>query len=408
MQITKVTFPEDSLHGQAEIRRLSLAKRRIAIIGLNILDDHSPVIIAALRRRLAVQTDWQVIFTSEAYYESIQLAERLGSDGILARIVTDKMAEEALKVTCPVVNISSLLENPGVPTVRRDDRNIGELCAKHLLDRGFERFGILTESLNDWCFRSSEEGFLDELKRSGKNKSVSRFGLDRSSQLGNCSELRHWLHCFQRPFALVLVGDRFAFDVLNLCKAEGFIIPRDVGIVTTASHAPYLAPCNPTITHPEPDGEWIINPACDYLAELIDNPAVTRRSIECPVPRLVIGESSNTLAVDDPVTRIALDFLEASFQLGINVSDVVRKTGVSRRFVERRFLASTGKSIHEFLTERRLALAKELLASSPKEKLSTVATMVGFREEQAFRAAFIRLTGATPSAWQKNYRTSKQ
>jgi transcriptional regulator GlxA family with amidase domain len=131
----------------------------------------------------------------------------------------------------------------------------------------------------------------------------------------------------------------------------------------------------------------------------MQNPGQPPRCLDIPVPGLILGDSTNTLAVEDSHVRKALEFIEATFQTGIDVGDVAKHIHCGRRLLEVRFKRALGSSLLGHLTEKRIRFAKGLMESDPSEKLLNIASRSGFREMQTFRAAFFRVTGKTPSAW---------
>jgi AraC-like DNA-binding protein len=190
--------------------------------------------------------------------------------------------------------------------------------------------------------------------------------------------------------------------MMRVCQQEGFRIPTDAAVISSAAHSENLRKCNPSLTHCEPDGDWLIRPACEYLAELMENPGQTARCLDIRVPGLILGDSTNTLAVYDTCVRRALEFIEASFQTDIDVGDIAKQIHCGRRLLEVRFKKALGSSLHGYLAEKRIRYAKSLIESDPNEKLATIASQAGFRETQAFRDSFLRITGQTPSAWRSH------
>jgi AraC family transcriptional regulator len=74
---------------------------------------------------------------------------------------------------------------------------------------------------------------------------------------------------------------------------------------------------------------------------------------------------------------------------------------VSKYHFLRRFKLSTGMTPHQFVMERRIGRAKELIRSHRLE-LTEVAYRSGFSDQAHFTRVFKRAVGMTPRAFQRS------
>ena len=104
-------------------------------------------------------------------------------------------------------------------------------------------------------------------------------------------------------------------------------------------------------------------------------------------------------AGDDPRPYVerALRHLLLHFRERVQVADVARAAFTSPFHLCRLFKASTGTTLHAYLTRLRLQAALDALADRPRTDLARVAQEVGFATHSHFTAAFRRELGATPS-----------
>ncbi len=156
------------------VRRL----KRIAVVGLGFLSDGVHPLQRALAQNFRRRPEWQLIFLAEASVDAFKLLAKTHCDGVLARVTTPEMAVAARRLACPLVNFSTLMKFPGVPTVRRDDRGIAAMCARHLLERGYSRFGVVQVPFKDWCFHEYADGFLEAVGAAGRPVEISHHTLD--------------------------------------------------------------------------------------------------------------------------------------------------------------------------------------------------------------------------------------
>lgn len=101
-------------------------------------------------------------------------------------------------------------------------------------------------------------------------------------------------------------------------------------------------------------------------------------------------------------TQVIL-YLEEYYQQKIKVADIANTINTSYRTLARRFLAETGITITEKLTQIRLDRAKQLL-SSTKLPMYDVAAASGFENEFYFSRIFKQKENISP----KEYRNTKQ
>ena len=94
-----------------------------------------------------------------------------------------------------------------------------------------------------------------------------------------------------------------------------------------------------------------------------------------------------------------------NIQRRISVDDMAAKALMSRRTFIRRFEAATGVAPTEWLTQQRLARARELLEETVMP-LDHIAMTVGFATIDTFRHHFQRQFNTTPIAYRRRFRSS--
>jgi AraC family transcriptional regulator len=94
--------------------------------------------------------------------------------------------------------------------------------------------------------------------------------------------------------------------------------------------------------------------------------------------------------------RRALDYIQANLDGDIHLDDLAAAVGLSPFHFARLFKVSTGSTPHQYLLQRRLEHAKELLRS-PEASVSQVALESGFADQSHLTNVFRRFIGITPS-----------
>lgn len=87
----------------------------------------------------------------------------------------------------------------------------------------------------------------------------------------------------------------------------------------------------------------------------------------------------------------------------LTIGDLARHAHVSARTFNRRFAAEVGVSPKRWLTDQRLARARELLEQTD-HGIDQVADLAGFPSTPALRAHLHRQVGLTPSAYRRSFR----
>jgi AraC family transcriptional regulator len=100
----------------------------------------------------------------------------------------------------------------------------------------------------------------------------------------------------------------------------------------------------------------------------------------------------------------ATDLLHENLDGTVRLADLARECQLSVSHFARSFKASFGVTCHQWLMERRIERAKELLALT-NNPLADVASHSGFNDQAAFTRTFHRRVGVTPGQWRREHGT---
>ena len=100
-----------------------------------------------------------------------------------------------------------------------------------------------------------------------------------------------------------------------------------------------------------------------------------------------------------------LALIEADLAAPISVERLADTAHLSAFHFSRMFRRSTGASPHDYITERRMERAKQLLAGTDLQ-LAEVAERVGYQTQAHFTRAFREATALTPLRYRKQFRES--
>lgn len=98
--------------------------------------------------------------------------------------------------------------------------------------------------------------------------------------------------------------------------------------------------------------------------------------------------------------RRAKEILTANLDGAVPLIEVARQCGLSIGHFSRAFRQSVGSTPHQWLVQRRLDAAKDLIRSC-QMPLSNVALSCGFADQSHLTRVFTRQVGASPAAWRR-------
>ena len=117
-----------------------------------------------------------------------------------------------------------------------------------------------------------------------------------------------------------------------------------------------------------------------------------------PCRGLAVRQSTDMLAVDNPVLRKALGLLRATIENPPSTVQLAKSVGVSRATLDRLFSAELGRSIHDELLRLRIAKAKGML-SEGNGTVNEIAAACGFCNAGHFINVFRKAVNTTPAKW---------
>jgi AraC family transcriptional regulator len=99
--------------------------------------------------------------------------------------------------------------------------------------------------------------------------------------------------------------------------------------------------------------------------------------------------------------RRSTEFLAANIEGSVPLKSLADESRLSTTYFVRAFRASTGLTPFQWLTHRRVEVAKDLLRLQ-RGSLREIALACGFFDQSHFTNVFTRIVGTSPSAWQRH------
>jgi LacI family transcriptional regulator len=285
------------------------------------------------------------------------------------------------------------------PSILNDNREVGRVAVRHLLERGLRSLAFYGPRGRWWSderlagAREAAPGGRIAVRRSGPQPwEAEQAGLGR------------WLAGLPGPAGLFAANDILGLRALDACRRSGLGVPEQVAVVGADDDAELCELSDPPLSsvafHPERAGFE----AASLLDRLMRGERAPRRPLLVAPRGVTTRQSTDVLAIADPHVARALHFIRRHACEGINAASVLREVGLSRRSLEHRFRKALGRTPKAEIRRLQIERAKGLL-SGTELKIAAVADRCGFHQAAYLCAVFRRAVGTTPAAWRRQVLT---
>jgi LacI family transcriptional regulator len=378
------------------------AKHRKPTILLALTSTHHGFYHGAAR--YAAEHDWHVV-ADMIYDATIPVGWK--GDGILSFVGHwEELAKFVITADIPVVEISSVRKDLGIPCVMEDNEAIGRLGAEHLLERNLKTF-VWAPFWDDTVNEERFQGFATAIRLAGfdcvRLLPVNTRRSSRSNRHMNRTLRRRWvihtIRSLRYPLGIFCYNDCVAADIVDACIESGIRIPDEVAVLGV-DNDPVICDCvQVPLSSVRHDLEGMAYEAAALLDHLMNGgspPEVPKRIAPKGV---VTRKSTEVLAVDNPEVASALGYIQENFPKGnLSVDDVVAHGQIPRRSLERAFRDELQRTILHEILRVRVNHAQKLLETTPYS-VTDIAIRSGFTSLNHFYRVFRARTGLTPRAF---------
>jgi LacI family transcriptional regulator len=343
-----------------------------------------------LDARWSVRADW--------------MPEQPGWDGLLVHLVdTESAYLRAKALGLPMLHLSGWLGERSKPRVECDYAACGAMAAEEFRSLGLHRVAARPgwRSVIDW---RSYRGFRVAAARAGLDfigLKAPRPGVDWMREI---EQLADEVAELEFPCGLFMPHAGAVVSLLDQLERRGVRVPDDVALIVIDKDPHHTAELSAVpMTAVMPDFWQQGYEAAAWLGRMIAGEPPTRRILRVPPVSLVRRESTGVAGSRDPVVAKVLHLLDQQAGRELEVAELVRLAGVSRRTLEERFRRETGTTLHAAQLRRRMQEARRLLRN-PGATVADVAYRCGFSSVHYFTTAFKREVGTTPGAYRKTKR----
>ena len=390
---------------------VKLSKRQLEIAVLVETDNSwGRSIIQGVADFAAKYGPWNLLIDPRDYSRRWALPERWRGDGVVARISSPPQLEEIAETGLPTVNVDDIYDQlDSVGNVRTDETVRAKMALDHFREKGQQSFAYYAPPSNEYS-RSREKAFLAVLGDAGFECHVYKPGyrvsrrIDRDEQH---NRVLRWLRLLPRPVAILAVDARRGRELAEVCAIENIAVPDEVAILAGDSDDLLCELSIPQLSSILVASQRIGYEAARLLYRIIEGDSWQPAPVLIPPIGVVSKQSTDALAIDDPLIVQAMRYIQVHAFQGIVVDDILREVPVSRRYLELKFKQYFGRLPAEAIRELRLDRGKELLSQSD-HSVDAIASMCGYAGATQFGVAFRKKFGETPLAFRKHLNSSDE
>ena len=376
--------------------------RRVAVV-IEASNAYARGLLAGIHRHMREHEPWTIFLQEHGRgAPPLQPLARWQGDGVIARIETEAVAGTLDTLRCrqplAIVDVSAGRLLDDVPYVETDDAAIARLAAEHFVERDFRHFAFLGDNRFRWS-DNRRDAFRATVESCGRAVSVfDRGTVKRGQRVDDDEAIERWLAGLPKPLALFACYDIRGRQALDACRRAGIAVPDEVAVLGVDDDDLLCGLSTPPLSSVIPDAVGAGRLAAVLLERLLRGERLEAEEWLLPPLGIATRQSSDVLAIDDPLVVAAVRYIRTRACHGIKVQDVVRELGTSRRILDKRFASRVGHTLHEEITRHRFRRVEQLLAETDLP-LAVVAERCGFRHSEYLTVAFTRRHGIPPSHW---------
>lgn len=363
-------------------------------------------VLRGIKDYALARPDW-VFLSAVADPKAVKALAGRPLDGLIAQVWSRPLARAVAALKRPVVNVSRALFDLPFPRIGVEETRVGQLVARHFLQRGLRHFAFVGCRNYDYSVQR-EAGARAALAAAGcalRSYQVSTEMLlaYRTRPWVQDRKLLRWIEDLPKPVGLFAGNDLCGAQLSEVCHEAGLPMPEQVALVGVDNDDLFCELARPPLSSVAIPAERIGYEAATLLDRLLQGARRPPRCLLFPPTHLVVRQSSDVVALDDAEVAAALRVIRAHAHLPLGVADVLRAVSASRRALERRFRKVLHRGLADEIRRVHVERARDLLASTDLP-VAAVAERSGFSTTSHLCVVFRRTTGQTPTQFRREAR----
>ncbi|MDB6154040.1 MAG: LacI family transcriptional regulator, partial [Chthoniobacteraceae bacterium] len=325
-------------------------------------------ILLGVSRYLTLHGPWS-IFTHERGQNDPDppWLARWNGDGIITRSHDLKLCRRARKRGIPVVSLRHLFEPAEFPSVFPDQQLIGERVAAHFISRGFRHFGYCGVAGQKEWERRRHAAFISKVEESGGTWDDYKPSYTANAEVNwerEQTAMIAWLIQLPKPVGIMTAHDSQGVQILDACRRASIPVPDEVAVVSVDNDPVLCELASPPLSSLDQNAQKLGFEAASLLDRMMRGEKIEASNYFFEPGDVVTRQSSDVFAVKDPNVSKAARFIRENACHNIDSMAIARAAGQSRRSLEKKFRACTGRTPMKEVHEIRLRRIKQLLAET--------------------------------------------
>lgn len=353
--------------------------------------------------------EWDIFWCDLSISE---IAKHHGSNikGAIGFLGRNDLASAAKSLNIPLINLHGGRPFLDIPQVGVNDREIGMMAARHLMDCGYRTFAYVGIPGIDFSDQR-QMGFQQELNNRGFSMAVFDPAGKYKKPPGPSFEkegvrepLYRWVQSITQPCGVFCVNDVWARNLSMVCRYARLNVPEQIGILGADDDDLHCLGAYPPISSIQQPFEQVGFETAKMLDRLMSKQTMEHVRVDLPPSGVTIRQSTNLLLMEDHQIASALRFMRERALTSIEVEQAARHAGLSRRLFERRFKAAVGRSPGQEIVRLKIEAAKERLRTTD-QTLQQIAEEIGFNSGIYLSEIFKTKVGMSPGNYRRQFRT---
>ena len=360
----------------------------------------------------ALDSHWAFYLQPDGMQQDAPKIGRWPCTGVVARLFSAAVARMLLTSGLPLVlldpyteRLSRTYDLAQIPYITTDTEAIVRMAFEHLHACGCRAFAFVHSASDTVWSAARERAFRALTAQRGFACHVYGNQPEGAPWEGDIRRLGAWLARLPRGLGVFAAMDQRGRHVIEACREAGLSVPDDV-VVLSVDNDPLLCElCEPSLSSIALDAHRAGFEAAQLLHRLMSGEPVAPDTRILVKPTHVSRRQSTASGFDqDPVVAGARRFIFDRFgDKALQVSDIARHCGVSRRLLETRFAPAVGRTLLQELTEVRMERARTLLRETA-DAVTEVAAASGFADANYFTKAYRQRHGRAPLKYREQAR----
>lgn len=326
-------------------------------------------------------------------------------DAMVGRFIDRPVLDALLEAGCPLISWFPDAAMTQIPMVASDDVAVGEMVARHYLQKGHQDFAFVGQN-SAWSHQRFQ-GFRQALEAAGK--SCTHFLLECDSpddkyRSASLARLKKLIQQLLSGTAVMTANDSLGSIFISHAGQLGIEVPADLSVIGVDDDEMTCEFVSPVpLSSAIQDYDQIIRKTGDLMQRLLQGQPLEAEKVLVPPLRIHQRLSSEFTSLGDPHLNKAMTFILKHAHEDIGIDDIARAAGISKQALRRKFKDRLHLAPHMVVTRQRVTMAQNQLAEGVRD-IEQIVESCGFGSTQRFYINFRQITGMSPREYKKKHR----